>query len=461
MATTKQLAIKELHLDLKNYRTVPQKNEIDAVNAMIAIHTNRFWSLMESILEDDGYLPSENIIVLKDEKDRNIVKEGNRRIACLKLIHNIIPRKSFSIPRNISDQIENLTDDWKKNNSTVPCLIFQKKDSRVVDRIVNLIHGKGEKASRDKWESVAKARHNREENGASEPALDLLEKYLSNGRNLSSIQKDRWAGDYHLYVLTEALSKIATRVNEEKIKDIVAKYPSLPYREQLEEVMREIGNEDLTFPILRDSEDILHSKYGFPKLKTSPLPETTSSSKSKKSAAPKKAAASTSKKSNTAHSIDDPRTVRAILKAFHVQGIDRKKIATLRDEALKLKLDDNPIAFCLLLRSMFEISATIYCTEEGISLKKQTTDRNGTKRTIDKTLTEKLTAVYENLTKEKSDKSRIQQLHGAHAELKKPHGLLSVTSMNQLVHHPEFSVKASDICNLFSRVYPLLEYMNH
>jgi len=39
---------------------------------------------MESLL-DDGYSPTENIIVL-DNTDHLVVKEGNRRIAALKLI---------------------------------------------------------------------------------------------------------------------------------------------------------------------------------------------------------------------------------------------------------------------------------------------------------------------------------------------------------------------------------------
>lgn len=46
------------------------------------------------------------------------------------------------------------------------------------------------------------------------------------------------------------------------------------------------------------------------------------------------------------------------------------------------------------------------------------------------------------------------------AELAKPTGLLSVTSMNQLVHNPAFSVTASDISSLFNNIFPLLEALN-
>lgn len=38
---------------------------------------------MESLL-DDGYLPTENIIVLESPDGKMVVREGNRRVASLK-----------------------------------------------------------------------------------------------------------------------------------------------------------------------------------------------------------------------------------------------------------------------------------------------------------------------------------------------------------------------------------------
>lgn len=73
MATTQQLKVEELVLDLKNYRTVAQDNEIDAIKAMITISPDYFWGLMNSLL-DDGYLPTENIIILR-ENNVDLVKE--------------------------------------------------------------------------------------------------------------------------------------------------------------------------------------------------------------------------------------------------------------------------------------------------------------------------------------------------------------------------------------------------
>lgn len=107
MSTTKQLKIKDLGLDLNNYRTVAQNNEVDAIKAMITISPDYFWGLMKSLLED-GYLPTENIIVLNDKKT-NLVKEGNRRIAALKIIHGYINSNNFDLPSAIEKQIKSLS----------------------------------------------------------------------------------------------------------------------------------------------------------------------------------------------------------------------------------------------------------------------------------------------------------------------------------------------------------------
>jgi hypothetical protein len=51
-------------------------------------------------------------------------------------------------------------------------------------------------------------------------------------------------------------------------------------------------------------------------------------------------------------------------------------------------------------------------------------------------------------------------LHGAMTEIAKTEGILSVTSMNQLVHNTTFSVTTGDVCTTFGNIYPLLEAMN-
>lgn len=179
---TKSVPIKDLSLDLGNFRTVKQADERSAIDAMISTSPDRFWALTGSLL-DSGYLPTDNIIVLRDGARILTVKEGNRRIAAMKLTHKIQPLSTFEVPQNIADRIKGVTAAWRRDNAEVPCAIYNVGDAAIVDKIVTLAHGKGEKAGRDQWNAVARARDNREINKAAEPALDLLEEYLQNGKN--------------------------------------------------------------------------------------------------------------------------------------------------------------------------------------------------------------------------------------------------------------------------------------
>src|SRR6185312_9737459 len=254
MPTTSQLEIEKLSIDLKNFRTTPQKKESDAVKAMISIKPDRFFAIMESIIED-GYLPTESIILLKDGT-KLIVKEGNRRIEALKLIHGHFRINDYGIPTSIIDKIKALGPVWKKDNAKVPCTIFNSSEADKADRVVTLAHGKGEKASRDPWNSVARARHNRDVKSASEPALDILEKYLKAGQNLTGQQKERWGGDYPLTVLNEAISKIYSRFEVVSSAELAKKYPKINFLSGLEEMIRDIGLEQLETRDFRNIETV-------------------------------------------------------------------------------------------------------------------------------------------------------------------------------------------------------------
>lgn len=461
MPTTSLQKITDLKLDLKNFRTVPQKGEKNAIKAMIAIKPDRFYAIMESIIED-GYIPTENIIVLKEDTTLT-VKEGNRRIAALKLIHGQYKISEFGLPESILNQVAKLDDEWKKDNLSVPCTIFNKKEEAKAERVVALAHGKGEKASRDNWSSVARARHNRDAKKVPEPALDLLEKYLKNGSNINNQQKERWAGEYPLTILHEALRLIHARLGFVSIATLVSAYPKMQKLAEIEDLVRDVGIELVSFKILRDTQKDFALKYG-----ASPIPPSTPTSTPNAKATAGKTSQNVSKSqplattpptsipsTDEAFALSDPKHVIAQMKKFVPKGDKRTKVATLRDEVIKMNIKNTPIAFCFIVRSMFEISARAYCDDYKITVKKVLNNK-----TYDKSLAELLKDVTNHLTTNKTNKSFVKTLHGAYTELSKKDGILSVTSMNQLVHHETFSALPSDVCRLFGNIYPLLEAMN-
>jgi len=470
MATNALMEVSKLSLDLKNFRTTPQKSEINAIKAMISIKPDRFYAVMESIIED-GYLQTENIIVLHED-DKHIVKEGNRRIGILKILHGIYKVENFSIPDSIKAKIEKISKEWKKDNEKVPCTIYTTKEVDKVEKIVRLAHGKGEKASRDPWNSVARARHNRDVYNASEPALDLLERYLKHGQNVNAQQKERWGGEYNITVLDEALRKIYPRFGVASVVDLVKKYPKVKFLTGLEEMIREIGLEVIGFPEVRNVQYDFAIKYGINPL---PVPQqnattgtkgtqTSSSTATPGSSATVKTNAKTKTTTQTntqpkAVAINDPKNVKNLLKKFTPRGKNREKVVTLKEELLQLTISDNPIAFCFLLRSMFEISAVAYAKDHSIPLI-QTVTKGGKTNTYEKKLADLLKEITNHLTNNKANKAKVKILQGAITEISNTDRILSVTSMNQLVHNPKFSVVPNDICVLFNQVFPLLEEMN-
>lgn len=473
MPTTAHVEVKKLKIDLQNYRTMPQATESDSINAIIATRAEWFWALMESLMLD-GYLPTENILVLKGSRGSLNVVEGNRRIAALKIIHGYVPASDFELPSHIAKAVATVPPEWKAANKKVPCAVYELAEAAQVKRMRSLIHGKAQRAGRADWTSVMKARHDRNENGIPEPGLDLLEKYLVDGKNLTPIQAARWQGDYPVTVLDEALGKIASRVGATSASDVAKKYPAGTYRGAIEAIVHAIGMHDIKFDTMRTAD--FAARYGVPPLPSprssgTPTPAlgsgTASSSLSPSSTggtssggaspAPAPTVAPVAKRKVVAVATHDPKQVKRVLRAFRPLGLNREKIATLRQEALHLDLDDNPIAFCFLLRSMFEISAKAYCGDHKAASGPSIHEADGKEKSLEKLLRD----IYKHMTHGlKPTDPVVKELHGASTELSTPNGLLSITTMNQLVHNKTFTLTATDIATKFSNVFPFLAAMN-
>lgn len=366
---------------------------------------------------------------------------------------------------HITSKIASLTKQWRVANTEVPCAIYESNEAALADRVVTLTHGKGEKAGRDRWNAVAKARHSRDMANASEPALDLLEKYLKHGKNLTPIQTERWGGDFPLTVLEEAIKRIAPRVGCATSRALADKYPKLAtHRDALENLIRDVGLENLDFQAIRGSVDFAESRYGIPPLQPAKAGSGSTGTSSASGATGGKAnaaaasssATSSSGKKTAAVSLNDPRAIARALKQFSPKGNHRAKLVTLLEETRRLRLDKHPHAFCFLLRSMFEISAKAYCADHTKHGGPSATHANGE----DRKLVDVLRDITKHLTKNNTDKQMQRALHGAIANLAAPESILSVTSMNQLVHNPKFSIDETHICTLFGNIFPLLEEMS-
>ena len=137
-------------------------------------------------------------------------------------------------------------------------------------------------------------------------------------------------------------------------------------------------------------------------------------------------------------------------------GNNREKVVKLLNEAKTLSAGRYPLAFCFLLRSMFEISAKAFCKDYAKSGGPSMSKAGGE----DRQLVDVLRDITKYLTKNNKDKVMVRALHGALTDLANPAGLLSVTSMNQLIHHPKFVIDGRSVSTVFANIFPLLEAMN-
>ena len=362
----------------------------------------------------------------------------------------------LAVPTHIETMIAGLTDEWKNANKFVPCAVYQQGEAAAVDRIVQLTHGKGEKAGRDPWGAVPRARHNRDRNGDSEPGLDLLEKYLKHGQNITPYQKQRWAGEYSLTVLDEATKRLAARLAVNSARDLADSYPKIKYRAALEKILHDIGSGMVGFEEVRKADFAVAEGIPAPASQTPAGAAAAGSSQTQGSAASQQGPQGKAPTKRRAVSIDDPRAVSRTLRKFVPVGNNREKVVKLLNEAKNLSVEKYPLAFCFLLRSMFEISAKAYCQDHAASGGPSMTKPSGE----DRKLADVLKEITKHLTKNSTDKVMLRALHGAMTQLGNPVGLLSVTSMNQLIHHQKFIVDGRSVSTVFANIFPLLEAMN-
>jgi len=289
--------------------------------------------------------------------------------------------------------------------------------------------------------------------------LDLLESYLKHGQNITPYQKQRWAGEYSLSVLDEAITRLAPRIGLTSAHDLADKYPKIKYRAPLEKVLHDIGSEMVGFGEVRSADFGVADGVPAPAgQQTSTNTTSSGSSQGQGPSSSTQTGASSMKGAakRKAVSIDDPRAVSRALKKFAPVGNNREKVVKLLNEAQTLNVGKYPLAFCFLLRSMFEISAKAYCKDHSKAGGPSATKASGEERA----LADILRDITKHLTKNNKDKVMVKALHGAMTDLGNPTGLLSVTSMNQLIHHPKFVVDGRTVSTVFANIFPLLEAMN-
>lgn len=465
-----RIPVSKLVLDPNNYRHPLMSNEIDIVNALIKSHPAKYLGLLNSILEE--YIPTENILVYKDNEDNLMVAEGNRRISILKLITKQISLKKIRLTEHYKNKIKKVTKEMRRTLTYVDCLVYGAHEIETVDRLVARIHGKDDDSSRQQWNPLCKARHNRDKLNKFEPGLELLEKFITSSDLPSPEETEEWQLYFSVPALDELLMVCAKLFNCD-VPDLLKSYATLAWKKQLDKIVLAIGREEngyeyrtIRTPDFLTRHGIVSTPSNQASISRNQLGSGVSSNPQQIPASPVPGTTSPRNGSTglpLSQSAIKTKTFRNALKTLVPRGHGREKIVTLRDESLTLDIRRTPNVFVFVLRSIIEISATVYAGEHGIEIKKR--DRNGNLSGERKELKALLQDIKNHLCsndeywKQASNKTSLEDSlrHLTSGNM----SLLSISDMHNTVHSTTGIASADLIYAELPHILPLLKAMNN
>lgn len=166
-----ELSIDDIIINPSNDRHGPTSNEAEAINWLFEKKSSEMTNLAKRIVED-GRIFDVPLVVPKGQKF--LLKDGNRRVTCLKLIHD-----PSAAPKKFGPFFESLNKIMPSSLAKViDCQV--ENDVLIADQIIGLRHnGKQGGIGQLKWGTIEKANHANRISGKSDYEWpQLVEKAL-------------------------------------------------------------------------------------------------------------------------------------------------------------------------------------------------------------------------------------------------------------------------------------------
>lgn len=91
MTVHKRIALKDLEVNPANDRHGDLGSEAAAIEWLLVNKTDKMKDLLDDIIEKDGVVFEEPLVMKKPDEDKYVVYDGNRRVTCLKLLNGLVP----------------------------------------------------------------------------------------------------------------------------------------------------------------------------------------------------------------------------------------------------------------------------------------------------------------------------------------------------------------------------------
>lgn len=145
----KKFKIDDLMLDEDNYRFMAAKDQAACVVKIFHASPVNFKNMMTSIAEDD----LGELLLVYQNQNKNVVLDGNRRLAALKVLNN--PEK-FAPSEAIKNYAKSLTSEINANYSEIQAQV--SSDKQLIFKTVYERHAAGQGKSRIGWTAYGAAR---------------------------------------------------------------------------------------------------------------------------------------------------------------------------------------------------------------------------------------------------------------------------------------------------------------
>ncbi len=184
------LKISSLLLDHHNPRIPQAESQREAIQSILDEQQEKLANLADSIVEE-GLSPADNVLVMRspDDDKKFIVLEGNRRIAAVKIMHNINVLSDLRISPALRKRFEKAAREFKAEN-VEPISCFELSREEANPWIQRRHTGEDGGCGIVRWDGQAAARFR-----GDDPALQALKFVLDHG-NLTEEQTALLSGRF-------------------------------------------------------------------------------------------------------------------------------------------------------------------------------------------------------------------------------------------------------------------------
>lgn len=397
----KDLRIDQLLLDVANPRFEAVGGQREALQSVINDQGSKLAKLAQSIAER-GLNPMDRLLVApsKGAPSKFVVREGNRRIAALKILQNPDVLGTLDVPAPLARRLQTSAQDFDSKSLTrVPCFVISSDEE--ADYWIRLRHtGENEGVGVVDWNGIATSRFR----GGDTPAAHALAFVLKFGGFDDQERDDlrRWFPITNLARLL-ATPDVRARLGLTKDgKDVVTTLPAAEALRPLERIVRELSRLDPGRPSVTRIKTKALQKTWLDEISDS-LPDLTKAGGAKRplqsfkpvdfpkakggtsgggpsgsgaaggSGGPGGTAGGTV--GGTAGAVGgpagsskpvaaDPNRPTLVPRSFHL-AIPNPKIAAIFRELKTLKLKDHPHSISVMLRVFLELSVDVHLTRNG------------------------------------------------------------------------------------------------